>query len=151
MDGLKKYVEAKMDGLKKGVESKMDDLKIYLKTDMDELKINMNKLLQEMVTKGERVVKETHDENKRNVNHDFIDSNVGMKTHYVPKIDMRKFNGKDPETWILQMEQFFNLHNVHNTQKVHIATLYLEPNQFVWYRWLFLVNHLSLSKFLRSK
>ena len=34
------------------------------------------------------------------------------------------------------MEQFFDLHNVKNTQKVHIATLYLESNQFVWYQWL---------------
>ena len=59
------------------MEANMDDLKTYLKTCMEELKINMNNLLQEMVTNGERVVKETHDENKRNVNHDFIDSNVG--------------------------------------------------------------------------
>ena len=72
----------------------------------------------------------------RNVNHDFIYSNVELRTHHVPKIDMRKFDGKDPETWILQMEQFFDLHNVQNTQKIRIATLYLEPNQFVWYRWL---------------
>ncbi len=35
------------------------------------------------------------------------------------------------------MEQFFNLHNVKNTQKVRIPTSYLEPNQFVWYRWLY--------------
>ena len=132
MDCLKKGVEAKMND----VEAKMDDLKIDLKTDMEELKINMNKLLQERVTKGERVVKETHDENKRNVNHDSIDSNVGLKTHHIPKIDMRKFDGKDPATWILQMEQFFDLNNVQNTQKVRIATLYLEPNQFVWYQWL---------------
>ena len=48
-----------------------------------------------------------NDENKINVNHDFIDSNVGLKAHRVPKIDMRKFDGKDLETWILQMEQFF--------------------------------------------
>jgi len=34
------------------------------------------------------------------------------------------------------MEQFFDLRNVQNTQKVRIATLYLEPNQFVWYQWL---------------
>jgi hypothetical protein len=45
---------------------------------------------------------------------------------------MRKFHGKDPITWILQMEQFFDLHNVPHTQKVRIA-LYLESNQFVWY------------------
>ena len=117
MDGLKKGVEAKMID----VESKMDDLKI----DMDELKINMNKLLQEIVNKGEKVLKETHDENKRNVNHDSIDSNVGSKTHHIPKINMRKFYGKDPATWILQMEQFFDLNNVQNTQKVRMTTLYL--------------------------
>ena len=49
---------------------------------------------------------------------------------------MRKFDGKDPVTWILQMEQYFDLNNVENTQKVHIATLHLEKNTFVWYRWL---------------
>ena len=49
---------------------------------------------------------------------------------------MRKFDGKDPVTWILQMEQFFDPHNVPHTQKVRIASLYLEPNQFLWYRWI---------------
>jgi hypothetical protein len=55
---------------------------------------------------------------------------------------MRKFDGKDPITWILQMEQFFDLHDVPHTQKVRIVSLYLEPNQFVWYRWL--CSHKSL-------
>ena len=59
-----------------------------------------------------------------------------VPTHHIPKIDMRKFDGKDPATWILQMEQFFDLNNVKNTQKVRMETLYLEPNQFVWYQWL---------------
>ena len=82
---------------------------------------------------GEKVVEETHDENKINVNRDFINSNVGLKTQHIPKIDMRNFYGKDPVTWILLMDQHFDLHNVKKTQKVHIATLYLESNQFLWY------------------
>ena len=49
---------------------------------------------------------------------------------------MRKFDGKDLVTWILQMEKYFDLNNVKNTQKVRIATLHLEQNTFVWYRWL---------------
>jgi len=89
-----------------------------------------------MLLNAEKLVEETNDENKISVNHDSIESNVALKTHHVPKIDMRKFDGKDPITRILQMEQHFNIHNVKNTQKVHIANLYLEPNQFVWYRWL---------------
>ena len=93
----------------------------------------LTNLLQERLPNYEKVVEETHGENKRNVNHDFIDSNVVLKTHHVPKIDMRKFDGKDPVTWILQMEKHFDSHNVQNTQKVRIETLYLEPNQFVCY------------------
>ena len=34
------------------------------------------------------------------------------------------------------MEQYFDLNNVQNTQKVRIATLHLEKNTFVWYWWL---------------
>jgi hypothetical protein len=49
---------------------------------------------------------------------------------------MRKFDGKSPITWIFQMEQFFDLHQVPSIQKVTITSLYLEPGQFVWYQWL---------------
>ena len=86
-----------------------------------------------MIPNGKKVVQETHDKNKINVNCDFIKSNVGLKTHHIPKIGMKKFDGKDPVTWILQMEQYFDLHNVQNTQKVCIETLHLEQNTFVWY------------------
>ena len=151
MDGLKKGIEAKMNDLEAkmdgvetkmdgmeakmdGMEAKMDDLKKGMEYLQTNLKVDLTKFLQGMFTNGEKVLKETQDENKINVNQDFIDSNVGTKNHHVPKIDMRKFDGKDPGTWILQMEQFFDLHNVKNTQKVRSATLYLEPNQFVWYR-----------------
>ena len=69
-----------------------------------------------------------------------IDSNMGSNQGWfprglqLPKIDMRKFDGKDPITWIFQMEQFFDIHQVPNLQKVTIASLYLEPQQFVWYQ-----------------
>ena len=104
----------------------------------------LKKLIHEMFPNGEKIVEETHDDNKRNVNHDFIDPNVGSKTHHIPKIDMQKFDGKDPVTWILQMEQYFDLNNVQNTQKVRIATLYgidgFAP-----------VKKLSLGQFLQRK
>ena len=118
------------------MEAKMDGIDEKIKGEMEYLKTDLTKILQEMLTNGKRIVKETHNENKRNVNHDFIDPNVGLKTHHVTKINMTKFDGKDPITWILQMGQYFDFHIVQNTQNVRIATLYLEPNQFVWYRWL---------------
>ena len=144
MDGLKKGVEAKMDGLKDGMEAKMDGIEGNMEAKMDDLKksveANMDGLkngiegnmeyLQKYMEKN--VVEEIHDENKRNVNHDFIDSNVGFKTHHIPNINMRQFDGKGLVTWILQMEQYFDIHNLQNTKKVRIATLYLEPNQYLW-------------------
>lgn len=63
-----------------------------------------------------------------NMSYDFRDSNVEFKTHHIPKINIRKFDGKDLVTWILQMEKYFDLHDVKHTQKVHIETLYLEHN-----------------------
>ena len=44
-----------------------------------------------MIPNGERIADETHYEKKK-VNHDFIDSNVGFKTQHIPEIDMRKFD-----------------------------------------------------------
>ena len=49
---------------------------------------------------------------------------------------MKKFDGKDLITWIFQMEQLFELHQVPTLQTVTIASLYLESDQFVWYQWL---------------
>ena len=139
MDGLKKGVESKMegvnngmesqidgmeskiDGIDAGMESKMEKMKNDLKVDME----GLTKLIKEMFFDGENIVEETHDEKKINFNRDFINSNVGGKNHHIPKMDMRKFDDKDPVTWILHMGQYFDLNNVKNTQKVCIATLYL--------------------------
>ena len=141
MDGLKKGMEAKMYGLKNGREAKMDGMEAGMESKIDEkMKDNMEdmkndlkadmegltKLIQEMFPNWENIVEETHVEKKINVNRDFINSNVGWKNQHIPNMDMRKFDGKDPVTWILHMEQYFDLHNVQNTQKVRITNLYLE-------------------------
>ena len=87
---------------------------------IESLKEGLTKLLQEIIPNGKKVLDETHDESKRNFNRDFIDSNIWLKTHHIPKIDMRKFDGNDQVTWILQMEQYFDLHNVQHTKKLPI-------------------------------
>ena len=108
MDVLKKGVESKIDGM----EPKMDDMEAKIdekmKDNMEKMKNDLKvdiealaKLIQEMFPNGEKIVEETHDENKINFNRDFIKSNVGLKNHHIPKMDMRKFDGKDPVTWIL--------------------------------------------------
>jgi hypothetical protein len=121
-------------------KDELQEMEAKLEAKMDGLKEEIMEVLKNFVTEktpeSENASHEIHDEDTRKVNQEWRNSNFGLKTNHVPKIDMRKFDGKDPITWILQMEQFFDLHNVPHTQKVRIASLYLEPNQFVWYRWL---------------
>jgi gas vesicle protein len=125
-------LQKKMDSMEAKL---MDSIEAKLDTKMDGLKGEIMEVLKNFVTektpKSENASHEIHDEYTRKVNQEWRNSNFGLKTNHVPKIDMRKFDGKDPITWILQMEQFFDLHNVPHTQKVRIASLCLEPNQFV--------------------
>jgi hypothetical protein len=121
-------------------KDELQEMEAKLEAKMDGLKEEIMEVLKNFITdktpESENASHEIHDEDTRTLNQEWRNSNFGLNTNHVPKIDMRKFDFKDPITWILQMEQFFDLHNVPHTQKVRIASLYLEPNQFVWYRWL---------------
>ena len=122
-DGLKSYMEYFKNGLKEDMEAMMN-------VKME----GLTRLLQERPPNRDKIIHENNDEDKRNITYDFRDSNVGFKNHHIPNIDMSKFDGKDPITWILQMEKYFYLQDVQLSQKVCIASLYLEPtSQFVWY------------------
>jgi hypothetical protein len=55
----------------------------------------------EKTPESENAFHEIHDEDTRKVNQEWRNSNFGLKTNRVPKIDMRKFDGKDPITFIL--------------------------------------------------
>jgi hypothetical protein len=95
-----------------------DELQEMMEGLKGEIMEGLKKFLIERTPESESVSHEIHDEDTRKVNQEWRNSNFGLKTNHVPKIDMRKFDGKDPITWILQMEQLFDLHNVPHTQKV---------------------------------
>ena len=97
-------MEAKMDDMEANIDEKMKDNMENMKNDLKVDIKGLEKLIQEMFHNGEKIVEETHDENKINVNRDFINSNAGRKNHHIPKMDMRTFDGMDPVTWILQMQ-----------------------------------------------
>jgi gas vesicle protein len=127
MDTKMDSMEAEMDSMEDKLDTKMDSMEAKLDTKIDGLKGEIMEVLKNFVTEktpeSENASHEIHDVNTRKVNQEWRNSNFGLKTNHVPKIDMRKFDGKDPVTWILQMEQFFDLHNVPHTQKVRIASL----------------------------
>jgi gas vesicle protein len=112
-------LQKKMDSMEAKL---MDSIEAKLDTKMDDLKGEIMEVLKNFITEktpeSENASLEIHDEDTRKVNQEWRNSNFGLNTNHVPKIDMRKFYCKDPITWILYMEQFFDLHNVPHTQKV---------------------------------
>jgi hypothetical protein len=88
------------------------------KKKIEEIMEGLKNFVIERTPESENVSHEIHDEDTRKVNQEWRNSNFGLKTNHVPKINMWKFDGNDPITWILQMEQFFDLHNVPHTRKV---------------------------------
>jgi hypothetical protein len=89
-------------------KDELQEMEAKLEAKMDGLKEEIMEVLKNFVTEktpeSENASHEIHDEDTRKVNQEGINSNFGLKTNHVPKIDMRKFDGKDPITWILQME-----------------------------------------------
>jgi hypothetical protein len=108
LQGMMESTEAKLEAI---MDTKMEGLK-------REIIEGLKKFLIERTTESENVSHEIHDEDKRKMNQEYKNSNFGLKTNHFPKIYMRKFDGKDSITWILQMEQFFDLHDVPHTQNV---------------------------------
>ena len=51
-----------------------------------------------------------------------------------PKMELKKFDGTKVFTWLNQMEQYFELHNIMDDKKmIHIATLNFETKPYQWY------------------
>jgi hypothetical protein len=77
----------------------MDSMEAKLDTKMDGLKGEIMEVLKNFVIEktpeSENASHEIHDEDTRKVNQEWRNSNFGLKTNYIPKIDMRKFDGKD--------------------------------------------------------
>jgi hypothetical protein len=82
------------------LQKKMDSMEAKLDTKMDGLKGEIMEVLKIFVTEktpeSENASHEIHDEDTRKVNQEWRNSNFGLKTNHVPKIDMRKFDGKEP-------------------------------------------------------
>jgi hypothetical protein len=128
-------LEKNMGNTEKKLEESMETNMGNMEKKMEKLEESMERIVnliqnpEEKLPNYDKVGQGTHDE--RNSSHfekpsfsnstpGGFDSNTGSNQGWfprgiqIPKIDMRKFDGKDPITWIFQMEQFFDLHQVPN-------------------------------------
>jgi hypothetical protein len=94
LQGMMDSTEAKLEAI---MDTRMDCLK-------REVMEGLKNFLIERPPESENVSHEIHDEDTRKMNQYWRNSNFGLNTNQFPKIDMRKFDGKDLITWILHME-----------------------------------------------
>ena len=64
------------------------------------------------------------------------DNGFSVFSHYRrPNMDFPRFNGDDPTGWIYRAEQYFNLHNIFDVNKVPLASFHLEHESLQWFCW----------------
>jgi hypothetical protein len=78
-----------------------DELQEMIEVLKGEIMEGLKNFLIERTPESENLSHEIHDEETRKVNQEWRNSNFGLNTNHVPKIDMRNFDGNDPITWIL--------------------------------------------------
>jgi hypothetical protein len=55
----------------------------------------------------------------------------------LPKVELRKFYGTKVFTWVNQIQQYFELHNImDDNQRIHIETLKFEIKPYQCYQWV---------------
>jgi chromosome segregation ATPase len=92
MDSMEAKLDTKMDSMEAKLDTKMDSMEANLDTKIDGLKGDIMEVLKNFITEktpeSENASHEIHDVDTRKVNQEWRNSNFGLKTNHVPKIDM---------------------------------------------------------------
>lgn len=63
--------------------------------------------------------------------------------HKPASVEMPRFYGDNPESWVFQAERYFDSYNISEDHKLSLASFYLDGEAREWYRWLFRNKQLS--------
>lgn len=63
-----------------------------------------------------------------NAHHPFAPSSI--------KLDIPRFDGKDPLNWIFKINQFFEYHHTAEDQRMRLASFYMEGEALTWFQWM---------------
>ncbi|XP_019441720.1 PREDICTED: uncharacterized protein LOC109346555 [Lupinus angustifolius] len=61
----------------------------------------------------------------------------------LPKLHLQPFDGTEPQDWVFQAEQYFNLYQVAPFQRVQLVVFSMKGNALSWYKWMFNTNQLT--------
>jgi hypothetical protein len=52
------------------------------------------------------------------------------------KLDIPRFDGTDPLSWIFKISQFFDFHQTPDDQRLRLASFYMEGEALTWFQWM---------------
>ena len=65
-----------------------------------------------------------------------LDETYAIKGNYLPRVEIKKFDGTSVRLWLNQLEQYFLLHQVPHDKRVTLAALHMDNKPFQWYQWV---------------
>ena len=92
---------------------------------MTRMEETLNKIEGILAGKGAKEENHPHDHKIKEVHEP-----RGTHRNLVPRVEVRKFDGRDVRTWLSQMEQYFCLHQVATDKKISLASLHMETYPF---------------------
>ncbi|OMP00125.1 Retrotransposon gag protein [Corchorus olitorius] len=60
-----------------------------------------------------------------------------------PRFNLTHFDGTDPQSWIFQAEQYFQLYAIPAQQKLTIASFFMIGEPLTWFQWMFRNHQLT--------
>jgi len=141
-------MDAKMNSLEMKMEEEVREMKNMIEVkfdkDMGEIRDLLKQVLRTHKTDEEienrEEKEETYDYKMKGKVDEPYESKMRdtstIKGFFLPKVEIKKFDGTDVRTWLSQLEQYFMLHQVPQDKKVALASLHMENEQFQWYQWV---------------
>lgn len=56
------------------------------------------------------------------------------------KLEVPRFDGSDPSSWVFKITQFFEYHSTPDSERLTIASFYTEGPALAWFQWM-MRNH----------
>lgn len=73
----------------------------------------------------------------RDVNHNPVTSSAPFNHRNHVKLDISRFDGRDPLGWIFKIQQLFDFQNTPEEERITMASFYLDDAALSWYQWMF--------------
>jgi hypothetical protein len=117
-------MQSSMEEFKKELTTQLESIFASLCT---KLKIPTNDHFSEATPK----IEGEHSSHSHTFQHQHFQCDIRL-----PRVDVTKFDGSDPTSWVTQMEHYFSLYGIKNDlDKLRYGVLHLDQERWQWWQW----------------